>query len=339
MNMKIFKKCLIIISCIIPLLIIFSCTNNSGDSDFKYNPKKDYDKSSIVKYSGFEDSAKLEWKELAELAKQAKELENIKRAEKNMPPDNFNFDLDRYYTGIVKDVHDRISYYEYGVLIMSGIYEVKGYKGLEDLQYVLANNNGYLEKNYFLQDHVIKGSTGVRRSYYVGEDYNVVKNIDIQFNSSTMSNKRILNRNDIHHFGKNMYLTKVFKLGSDGKEDKSTRIIGKWIEDEKGEWQYMNPNGYIAKDSIISYTKNKKKYLYYVDEDGYMVKNYYLQDFYTGNGNHDYYFDNDGAMGMSDGIKTYVIVDRNTPSNKDIDGEYTLRIGGYGHVVEKIGPR
>ena len=44
-------------------------------------------------------------------------------------------------------------------------------------------------------------------------------------------------------------------------------------------------------------------------------------------------------MGIGDGIKTYVIVDRNTPSNKDIDGEYTLRIGGYGHVVEKIGPR
>ena len=42
MNMKIFKKCLIIISCIIPLLIIFSCTNNSGDSDFKYNKDDTY---------------------------------------------------------------------------------------------------------------------------------------------------------------------------------------------------------------------------------------------------------------------------------------------------------
>ena len=316
------------------LVIVFSCENKNDIA----GTKKYYDKSSIVKYSGFDDSAKLEFEELRALAGQAKELENIKRMEKDLPPDNFNFDLDRYYTGIVKDVHDRISYYEYGELIRSGVYQVKGYSGLEDLKYVLIDNRGYLKKNYFLQDHIIKGSAGVSRSYYAGEDYNVVKDVDIQFNSDTLSNKRILNRDDIHHFGKNMYLTKRIQTSDSGKEE-NIEIKGKWQKDEGGEWQYLNPNGYIAKNSMISYTKNKKKYMYYVDKDGHIVKNYFLQGFNTGNGIHDYYFDDDGAMGIGDGIKTYVIVDRNTPSNKDVDGEYTLRIGGYGHVVEKIGPR
>ena len=289
-----------------------------------------------VQYFGYEDSANLTLKELRILAKQVKKYENIKRMENNILPNNYDFDLERYYDGIVKDIHNRISYYHYGILMKSGIYKISGFQGSENLEYVLIDKEGYLKKNYFIQDYIIKGSDGVKRSYYVGEDYNVVKDVDILFNSETLSNKVILHRKDIYHFGKNMYLTKRIQLNDSDKGVDCIDIKGKWQEDKKGELQYLNPNGYIAKESMVSYIKNKKKYMCYVNEDGYIVKNYYLQEFDTGNGSHDYYFDSDGFMGMSDGIKTYVIIDSKTQSNKVVNGEYKLRISSYGHVVEKI---
>lgn len=233
------------------------------------------------------------------------------------------YQISREFTGLVKDKYGRMSYYLIGNLKKDEMFYVEHGSGGDKyhLSKVFADKDGYLVKNYYLQDYLVDGR---RRSYYFDKSGNCVFDKDVVFDKNTKSNKRIWNDTNSFHFGEHGYLTYRIDLKEPEKQ-----IKAKWKKNEDGIYQHMNVNGEIDKNSIL--TKNDERY--YVDNNGLMVKNFYLQDFNTGNGVFDYYFDSTGKL--VHGEKTIVYIDENTPSNKPIDGSYKLLIKAS-HVQQKI---
>lgn len=280
----------------------------------------------VYNFKNYEDSAKLDSDELYGLNK--KVIESLKIDDVSHP--FYIMTLCLSYSGIIKDKYGRYSYYYNGELKRNGLYKIKGYKGKWKFSDIYIDENGYLVKNYYLQDFVYNSR---KRSFYINNEYQVVADTDIQFDNNIKSNKVISNKSDIYHFGVNKYLTKRTHVNEKGD---TVIINGKWQRNEDNIWQYYNVNGYIEKDSIIV---NDNTY-FYVDNNGLLVKNYYLQNFFDGKEYHDYYFNKNGAMIIWKGPQVgreSIYIDKNTNSNKDIDGPYLLYIDTKtGHVTNKV---
>ena len=181
-----------------------------------------------------------------------------------------------------------------------------------------SNSDGYIEKNYFLLDYY--GHT-----YYFDNEGLMAKNAWIKIDDKTNSNKNI---DDIYfkgelYFNRSGYLTKE-KCIENGEEKIYKQ---RWEKDENEKLHCYRIDGSLVTNQILTLDNLKV----YVDENGDIVYNYYLQDYHLEKSIADFYFNNDGYMVTKD----VVFINPNTNSNKKVDGDYFLILSYSGTVTSK----